>query len=104
MDISQIMILVFILFVANAIICGYIGSRIDGDTGIVWGVFLGPFGLIIAAILKVSDKLDVIIQMQQEVEAPKNGENPKGNQESADEELIEQEVNPYKELKMNRVY
>jgi hypothetical protein len=46
----------FTVLFLNSLFFGFIGTIIDGNKGFWWGLFLGPLGIIIAAILKKDRK------------------------------------------------
>ena len=45
--------------IAGAVICGFVSCSSRGsDTGFLWGFFLGPLGILIAALKGIQDRLD----------------------------------------------
>jgi len=44
------------VLIIMSLVCAVIGLIIDGGRGLILGLILGIFGLLISAILKVGDK------------------------------------------------
>ncbi|NLG36005.1 MAG: hypothetical protein GX548_11685 [Lentisphaerae bacterium] len=51
----------FVLLLPVSLICGFVADSARGSKdkgGFAWGFFLGPLGILVAAIIGVQDRLD----------------------------------------------